>query len=421
MAGLSLGQVAGDEISRTAIYFVETGKAKPSRETLELIAERTGQPMDFFLTGAATVDHHPGTRIAELERLLAVGDNQGVIAAADVALTQNYDPDSIARIQWLASMGHLRLAHPVIARRLAVAARSHYELTGDLEMTAQSLANEAQAAMLMQEPAAVHMAEGALATARSLRPRSHVLEARLLRVLGHTLLYNQRWNEAIECYRDAIAAADVVQDLQQLSLLYSGMSMAHQEMGQIGEATRYAQKALTIHETLNDRISLARSLNNMGWMLVKIGELPAARTHLDRAIAIFEELGVEPGKAAMLMTLASLELGEGRVETAVLTARRALEIATRLGEHGSASEAYILLGRLAVRQGRADEADEAFAAGVLEAEQGGGGSHLAEVHEAYAEVLEARGDLAAANGHLRKAIAANRPVAAIAEARTAIA
>ncbi|HAF18645.1 MAG TPA: hypothetical protein DCK96_02730, partial [Chloroflexi bacterium] len=43
-AGLSLGQVANGAVSRTAIYFVETGKAKPSLETLRLIAERTGRP-----------------------------------------------------------------------------------------------------------------------------------------------------------------------------------------------------------------------------------------------------------------------------------------------------------------------------------------------------------------------------------------
>src|SRR5579864_7908168 len=48
-AGLSLGQVAREDISRTAIYFVETGKAKPSIETLTLIAQRTGKPVDFFL------------------------------------------------------------------------------------------------------------------------------------------------------------------------------------------------------------------------------------------------------------------------------------------------------------------------------------------------------------------------------------
>src|SRR2546426_1024241 len=48
-AGMSLGQVANGVVSRTAIYFVETGKAKPSIETLRLIAEGTGRPLDFFL------------------------------------------------------------------------------------------------------------------------------------------------------------------------------------------------------------------------------------------------------------------------------------------------------------------------------------------------------------------------------------
>src|SRR6516164_500556 len=81
-AGLSLGQVARGDISRTAIYFVETGKAKPSQETLELIASRTGQPIDFFLAGAGSSARHAEVRIAELERLLATGDNGAVVTAA---------------------------------------------------------------------------------------------------------------------------------------------------------------------------------------------------------------------------------------------------------------------------------------------------------------------------------------------------
>src|SRR5438445_10213715 len=68
-AGLSLGQVARDDISRTAIYFVETGKAKPSRETLELIAERTGRPVDFFLEVDAERQRNT-IRITEVERRL---------------------------------------------------------------------------------------------------------------------------------------------------------------------------------------------------------------------------------------------------------------------------------------------------------------------------------------------------------------
>ena len=289
LAGLSLGQVAREDISRTAIYFVETGKAKPSRETLELIAQRTGQPLDFFLSGAGGLDQHPAARIAELERLLVTGDNAGVVAAAQAALTQEYDAESEARIKLLASMAYLRQAQPVQGRRLAVAARTYFDRVSNVHMAAEALGHEAQAAGLLQDPSAVQIAEGALATCRTLRPVPQVLEARLLRVLGHQLVNTQRWKEAIACYEEAVVVGDVVQDLQQLSLLYSGMSAAHQEIGQINEATRYAQKALTIHETLRDRLSQARSLNNLGWMLVGLGEFAAARSHLARALRIFEE------------------------------------------------------------------------------------------------------------------------------------
>src|ERR1700686_3919934 len=68
-AGLSLAQVAGSELSRTAIYFVETGKAKPSMDTLKLIALRTGRPMDYFLRRSdLEPDSTPGTEV--IERLI---------------------------------------------------------------------------------------------------------------------------------------------------------------------------------------------------------------------------------------------------------------------------------------------------------------------------------------------------------------
>lgn len=48
-AGLSLADIAGDEVSRTLIHFIEHGRARPSRRVLEIIAERTGRPIDYFL------------------------------------------------------------------------------------------------------------------------------------------------------------------------------------------------------------------------------------------------------------------------------------------------------------------------------------------------------------------------------------
>jgi transcriptional regulator with XRE-family HTH domain len=48
-AGLSLAQLAGDQVSRTFIHLIEQGRSRPSRKVLALIARRTGKPMGYFL------------------------------------------------------------------------------------------------------------------------------------------------------------------------------------------------------------------------------------------------------------------------------------------------------------------------------------------------------------------------------------
>lgn len=58
-AGLSLAQVAAGKVTRTAIYFIETGRTSPSRETLRLIARRTHKPIEYFLSHD---DADPGTK-----------------------------------------------------------------------------------------------------------------------------------------------------------------------------------------------------------------------------------------------------------------------------------------------------------------------------------------------------------------------
>src|SRR4029077_6338549 len=96
------------------------------------------------------------------------------------------------------------------------AARAHFESTGNLEMVSECLGNEAQGASLMHDASAVSIAEGALATFRSLRPIPRVVEARLLRVLGHSLVHVSRWDEAIACYEEGLAASEVLPHLQEL-------------------------------------------------------------------------------------------------------------------------------------------------------------------------------------------------------------
>jgi DNA-binding XRE family transcriptional regulator len=48
-ARLSLRQVAHGHVSGPAIHLIEHGKVRPSMPTLQLIAARTGKPLDFFI------------------------------------------------------------------------------------------------------------------------------------------------------------------------------------------------------------------------------------------------------------------------------------------------------------------------------------------------------------------------------------
>lgn len=48
-AGLTLAAVAGTEVSRTLIHQIERGVTRPSIEVLQLIARRTGRPMEYFV------------------------------------------------------------------------------------------------------------------------------------------------------------------------------------------------------------------------------------------------------------------------------------------------------------------------------------------------------------------------------------
>jgi tetratricopeptide (TPR) repeat protein len=288
-AGLSLGQVAGTDISRTAIYFVETGKAKPSMETLKLIASRTGRPLDFFLSRPSTMEPRSSEGTIEIERLIATNEHAAALVLADALLASERDPEIAARTKFLMANAHLRLAQPVPARRLASSARAYFELAGDMLMTAECLGTEASAAYLVQDPGALALAEGALATCRALKSSVPTTEARLLAILGGVHATNKNWQAAIDAYEQAIAAGDVIQDLRRLSLIYSNLSVAHQELGRFNEAARFAHRAIGIHETLSDRLSLARSENNLGILLMKRGDLTDAQAHFERALSLFED------------------------------------------------------------------------------------------------------------------------------------
>jgi len=406
-AGLSLGQVARGDISRTAIYFVETGKAKPSIETLKLIAERTGKPIDYFLSEARTSAHALSEAVADVQRSLATRDFTGAVTAGESILEKKPDPETAATISQLVSTALLNLAQPVKGRRYAAAARIHFERIGDMLMVAECLGNEASAAFLMQDPAALAIAEEALSTVRALNPPPKTTEARLLATLGHVHVANQNWQAAINTYEEAIEVGDAVRDLHRLAIVYNNISIAYKHLGQFNRAAQFSQQSLTIHETLNDQINLARAENNLALLLIRMGDLVGSRAHLDRALKRLDEAGVELGKSNVLLSLSELLFAEGKLTEAAELARQGRGLATRYSETTTIAESHLWLGKIAAAQGQDEAADDEFAAAISTLAGTGFQEPLRHIHMVYAEILEQRGDLANANRHLKRALAAS--------------
>lgn len=81
-AGLSQRQLCGDTITRNMLSLIENGSAKPSMDTLKLLAARLGKSVSYFLEEDALVS--PNTAIMEEgRRFFDSADAAGVLSALE--------------------------------------------------------------------------------------------------------------------------------------------------------------------------------------------------------------------------------------------------------------------------------------------------------------------------------------------------
>ena len=406
---MSLAQVGKGQVTAPAIYLIETGRTRPSLPTLEHIARRTGKPVEFFLADPGGTTDQAQVALADLEAMVAEGRYDEAIVLGGSLLDLGSSAYRLGRIRYFVGMAHLQLAQPAQAEGLLADARAHFEATNDGVMLAECLGAEATLAYLTQRPDALALAETALAVCRGLKPVPGPTEARLLGIVASAHLTNMNWDKAIDFLKAAISASGSYVDLRAMAKMYSGLSSAYQELGQIDIAARYGSRSVALLEVLRDRISLARSENNLGLILMARGELSAAREHLDRSLELSEEADLEVGRSHVLLSMCDLSLKEGNVEQALKFAREALALAARLHEVPNMAEAHMWLGRIADKLGDNEQADHEFAQAIHGLEQLGSHERLFRCHGLYAEILERRGDVSRAYVHMKKALQATRP------------
>lgn len=408
-AGLSLAQLGKGHVTAPAIYLIETGRTRPSLPTLEHIARRTGKPVEFFLAEPAGATDDAQASLLELEVMVADGHYGEAIVLGTSLLDRGSSAFRLGRIRYFLAQAYIGAAQIERASALLTDARAHFEAVNDGVMLAECIGAQAALATTQQSKEALTLAERALSVCRALKPVPAPVEARLLAILAGAHAANHDWDKAVAAYEEAIEIGASILDLRRAARVYSGLGMAQHEMGQVEAAARYAMRSVALLEVLRDRVSLARSENNLGLALLARGDAEAARRHLERALEQIDEGDVEFGRSHVLLSLVELEMQEGNVDGAFDRAREALELAERLEVGANIAEAHEWLGRIADRRGEAETADREFEQAIRGFEAMGVRERLLQTHGVYAEILERRGELAKAYVHMKEALQASRP------------
>jgi tetratricopeptide (TPR) repeat protein/DNA-binding XRE family transcriptional regulator len=408
-AGLSLAEVASGEVSRTAIFLAETGKTRPTLPTIQLIAARTGKPLEFFLDPDGFEGVAAGPDLDRLRELVIQERYDELLREAEAAMGQAVRPLDRAWAGFYYAKAQLNRANPYAAFAEVASARAAFEAAGDRWMVVECMDLESAGLHMLDDPKALTAAEAALSACRRLRPQNRALEARILGRLGSIHVAHHRWPTAVEYYSQAVEVAGEMKDLSRVGKMYNDLSIAYEHLGDLPRSRAYAQKAITIHELLHDRIAVARAENNLGLVFMRQGDLEAAREHLNRSLSICDEVGVEVGKSHVLLSLAELDLNGHDPDGARRRAEEALDLAERIQDPNDVADAHEMIAGSAEMMGERMAADQHFATAIATLRGARRTDHLVTMHVKYARVLEKRGETMGAFEQLKHAIAASRP------------
>jgi tetratricopeptide (TPR) repeat protein/DNA-binding XRE family transcriptional regulator len=358
-SGLSLAEVAGAELTKAAIHRIENGQSRPSIRSLTLIAERTGKPLSFFLAGNESGTPAPEL---ELERLSVAGEFDKVLARGTELIESGAAPDhELALIHYWIGEAHVRLTQPEAALGHLETAITVLDDNGDPWMAAHAVHMKSSALYLMDDPESKFVAEAALRRCLQLDPPEPMLEARVLNHLAAIAVNREEWQVAIRLYDRALAVAEPLRNLRQLSLMYEGLGMAYHHLGRAQQATGYFNRALGLYTLQSDMSSMARAETNLSQLLMDEGNLASAEEHLEKSLRYCDEAGVDRrNRTYALVFLAKLRLRQGRHAEADRLATSTIELGVERGEKLSVATALQVRGHLRARAGRLEESDAAF-------------------------------------------------------------
>ncbi|MGZ8700820.1 MAG: helix-turn-helix domain-containing protein [Gaiellaceae bacterium] len=409
-ASMTQTDLAGDRFSKEYVSQIERGKTRPTRETIDWLAERLGVDASFLANGVSADERgRVDAALARAEALLEARRNDEALEEFDsirsaVLATGMQELESRA----LSGEATVRMRRGEVREAIALLERARALCEGtsfsDIERADVLFRLGVARYKLNSIQTAIGLFDEALKLAERSEIPSDQLRSNVLAWRSRCYRRRRDLEAAREDVERALELAEGLNDKRTAADVYFQASIIADREGHWVLARSYAERAKAAYEELSDRGNLGRLLNNLGGINFLLGHPEEAVDFLKDAVRIALEVGNDAEAAHAVNGIAQVHLRTGEIKRAEEQARYALELlGDRVDEIGEIGNAQLVLGRALLEQDRLDEADEAFQAGERAYDQLSSGSHRASAWVAQGDLAARRGDDRAAARLYRQA------------------
>ncbi len=398
-ASMTQTDLAGDRFSKEYMSQIERGKTRPTRETIDWLAQRLGVDAGFLANGVSADERgRVDAALARAEALLEARRNDealeefesirsAVLATGMQELeSRALSGEATARTR----RGEVREAIALLDRARALSEGASFS---DVERADVLFRLGVARYKLNSIQTAIGLFDEALKLAERSEIPSDQLRSNVLAWRSRCYRRRRDLEAAREDVERALELAEGLNDKRTAADIYFQASIIADREGHWVLARSYAERAKAAYEELSDRGNLGRLLNNLGGINFLLGHPEEAVDLLKDAVRIALEVGNDVEAAHAVNGIAQVHLRTGEIKRAEEGARYALELlADRVDEIGEIGNAQLVLGRALLEQDRLDEAEDAFQAGERAYDQLSSGSHRASAWVAQGDLAARRGD-----------------------------
>ena len=392
--GLSQAQLAGVELTKGFISQLESGLVRPSIRSLQVIANRLGKSLDYFIGDEALSTQKRG-EFMELAAQAAYERRawDELERVSEDAL--RLEPDTPQRgsfLRWQA-MARLGSGDREGALSAAEAALRTLDPSSDAANVAWALLVQGSAYLeLGQIAAASQIFERALTALDSHEVLDARLRTRLLISLGTAYRRLDRTTKAVQAYESARAMANRSSDLRSLAQAFMGVAVTLYDSGELDGAIANYRRALELFQRVADQDCELNVLQSLAAVRYEQGNVDEAqefaRQCRDRALVV----GDEHWAAVADVELARVALSRRDPAGALEIASRAEASLARSGDVKQRSSAFRAIGAAHHALGQHPLADGSYQKAIELALSVEVYPDAAQIAAEYAQVLRERGD-----------------------------